>query len=263
MTNSNENFQKIELRDNLFHYFFMKDDDGDANSIFVLIDQGRKKALILDTAFKNCAEKVKDDLSLQGIEPEIVVLSHYHPDHAGGTPVFSNCQLYASEFFQDNYENSQRWRPDLSFIRPSFVLKDGNSLDFGSFNLKFIHAPGHSKCMLLTLINDDVLHIGDLLMFTGEGSLSLPYISMGGSFKEYIESLKRIKTIDFNTLAVAHGYTISEKEKVNENIDDYIYYLTRVLNSEGNLPLIDCLKKDISDYARTEHHDNNLMFLMF
>ena len=261
MTSSSDNMEKIRIRDNLFQYHFNRDENGEPNSIYVGIDDRRNKALILDTAFLSCAEHVKKDLEEQGIEPEVVILSHYHPDHAGGTPVFQHCRLYASEFYLVNYENCQRWHPDLTFIPPTDVIKDGDTLTFGSFNFRFIYAPGHSNCTVLTLINEDVLHIGDLLMLSEDDKLTLPYISMGGSFDEHIRSLEKIKTIAYNLLAFGHGHLSSEKEKNTAMIDDLLYYLNRVQDSMGTLPLAVCLRNDITTYAHTEYHDNNLMYL--
>jgi glyoxylase-like metal-dependent hydrolase (beta-lactamase superfamily II) len=262
MSDSSDELEKIKIRDNLFQYLFKEDDNGEPNSIFVCIDAAGKKALILDTAFERLAEIVKKDLEEQGIQPEIVVLSHYHPDHAAGTPVFKDCRIYASEFYEDNYGNCQRWNPNSTFIPPTDLIKDGDSLTFASFQLKFFHAPGHSQCSVLTLINEDVLYIGDLLMYSENDTLSLPYISMGGSFKEHIQSLEKIKTMDYNILVCAHGHFLTDKGKITAAIDDWLYYLNRVLDSMGTLPLAVCLKNDIAAYAHTEHHDNNLMYLM-
>lgn len=254
--------EKIKIRENLFQYFFPRDNNGEPNSIFVCIDDTGKKALILDTAFEKLAKQVKADLEEQGIKPELVILSHYHPDHAGGTPVFKECRIYANELYEDNYENCQRWNPEMTFIRPTDLIKDGGSLTFGSFQIKFIHAPGHSNCSILTLINDDVLHIGDLLMFSVDDTPSLPYISMGGSFNEHIDSLEKIKTMDYPIFVCPHSHHPTEKNKILEGIDDWLYYLNRVSDSMGTLPLAVCLKNDISAYAHTEYHDNNLMYLM-
>jgi glyoxylase-like metal-dependent hydrolase (beta-lactamase superfamily II) len=262
MSNKKDEMEKIKIKDNLFQYYFERDNNGEPNNIFVCIDDAGKKALILDTAYERFAEKVKKDLQEQGIQPAMVVLSHYHPDHAAGLPVFGDCRIYASEFYEDNYENCRRWNPDLTFIRPTNVIKEGDSLSFGSFHLKFSHAPGHSQCTLLTSINDDVLHIGDLLMFGANGSLCLPYISMGGSFKEHCESLEKIKTMKYNILAFAHGHFLTEKNKMADSLTDYLYYLNRTADSMGTLPLAVCLKNDISSYNHTEFHDNNLMYLM-
>ena len=262
MSGQNDNMEKIKIKENFFQYFFKEDDNGEPNSIFVCIDDSRKKALIVDTAFKRLAEQVETDLEEQGIKPEIVVLSHYHPDHAGGTPVFKDCRIYASEFYEDNHGNCQRWCPDLTFLKPTDLIKDGDTLSFGLFNFKFTHAPGHSQCTVMTLIDEDILYVGDLLMFSMDDTLTLPYISMGGSFQEHIQSLEKIKTINYNTLVCAHGHPIDEKGKAAEIIDDWLYYLNRVLDSMGTLPLAVCLKNDISKYANTKYHDNNLMYLM-
>jgi glyoxylase-like metal-dependent hydrolase (beta-lactamase superfamily II) len=262
MSNRSDEMEKIKIRDNFFQYLFKEDDNGEPNSLFVCIDDARKKALILDTAFERLAGKVKKDLEDQEIQPEIVVLSHYHPDHAAGTLVFKDCRIYASEFYEDNYGNCQRWNPNLTFIPPTDLIKDGDSLSFGSFNLKFTYVPGHSQCSVLTLINEDVLYIGDLLMFSADDTLSLPYISMGGSFKEHIQSLEKIKTIEYNILICAHGHFLTDKVKITGTIDEWLYYLNRVLDSMGTLPLAVCLKNDISNYAHAEYHDNNLMYLM-
>ena len=262
MSTRSDEVEKIKIRDNLFQYLFKEDDNGEPNSLFVCIDDTRKKALILDTAFERLAKIVKKDLDEQAIQPEVVILSHYHPDHAAGTPVFKGCRIYASEFYEDNYGNCQRWNPNLTFIRPTDLIKDGDSLTFGSFQLKFFHAPGHSQCTVLTLINEDVLYIADLLMFSEDDALSLPYISMGGSFKEHIRSLEKIKTMDYNILICAHGHLLTDKGKITGAIDDWLYYLTRVSDSMGTLPLAVCLKNDIASYAHTEYHDNNLMYLM-
>lgn len=262
MSVRNDEMEKIKIKDNLFQYLFKEDDNGEPNSVLVCIDDAGKKALIVDTAFERLAIKVKTDLEGQGIQPEIVVLSHYHPDHAAGTPVFKDCRIYASEFYEDNYGNCQRWDPDLTFIPPTDLIKNGDSLTFGSFQLKFFNAPGHSQCSVLTLINEDVLYIGDLLMFSTDDTLSLPYISIGGSFKEYIQSLEKIKTMDYNILVCTHGHFLTDKGKITETIDDWLYYFKRVLDSMGTLPLAVCLKNDIAAYAHTEYHDNNLMYLM-
>jgi len=71
-------WKKIKIRDNLFQYLFKEDDNGEPNSLFVCIDDTRKKALILDTAFERLAKIVKKDLDEQAIQPELVILSHYH-----------------------------------------------------------------------------------------------------------------------------------------------------------------------------------------
>ncbi|NIM11798.1 MAG: MBL fold metallo-hydrolase [Candidatus Aminicenantes bacterium] len=264
MNTKNSSMEKIMVRDNLYQYFFTGDKDPSINSIFACINRSESpaKALLIDTAFPEYAQMVKKDLEENGIQPEIVVLSHYHPDHTAGCTVFPGCPIYASEFYEDNLENCKRWQPNFTFLPATHVIKDGDTLSFGTFHIRFIHAPGHSRCHLMSVINNDILHVGDLLMFEADNKTTLPYISMGGSFKQHINSLERIKTLDYNIMLIPHGHVFTGKDKTIEEIDDRIYYLKRVLNSKGTLPVAVCLKKDISNYAHTEYHETNLIQLM-
>lgn len=259
---ANVPMEKIEIRDNVYQYYFVDNQAQICNSIFVCIDPHRQTALILDTAYAKHSEKVKADLAESKIKPEIVVLSHYHPDHVSGCPVFEDCAIYASSLYEDNYLNCRRWEPSSTFLRATHLLNDGDSLTFGPFQLKFIHAPGHCQCLLMTLIDDDLLHVGDMLMFSQDNKPTLPYIATGGGFKKHIDSLERIKTIRCNTLLVPHGYSLSDPVEITQNIDDRIHYLKRVLGSKGSLPAASCLKNESSMYANLEFHDNNLIQLL-
>jgi len=107
-----------------------------------------------------------------------------------------------------------------------------------------------------------MVHIGDLLMFDEDGKINIPYIATGGGFKKYIETLETLKTIPCNTVLIPHSNNPITREKMLEAIDNYTFYLKKVLNSKGNLPFNICLKENISAYAHPEFHDTNLIQLM-
>jgi len=256
--------EKIQLCENVYQYYFVEADKSTVDNIFVFVDGDRKKALILDTIFPPNANVVKKDLEENGIQPEVIVISHYHPDHSGGLSIFEGCRIYASSFYETNYENCCWWRRDLKFIKPTNLLKNMDSFNFGPSRFSFFESPGHSQCSLLTLVNNEFLHIGDLLMFDADGRINLPYISVGGSFSKHIRSLEYLKTIKYKFMLIPHGpvFKDDDQAKVAEHIDNYIYYLDRVLNFKGTLPLEACLKNPISSYSHTEYHDNNLLQFM-
>jgi len=232
------------------------------DSIFACIDPQRKKALLIDTAFPEFSQKVKVDLQAEGIEVEMILLSHYHPDHAAGCVVFPGSRILASRHFEDNLANCRRWEPSYTFVTPGKTIRSGDSLDFGPFHFSFMELPGHSQCSLVIYIEPGILHCGDLLMYNAENRPTLPYISLGGSFREHIYSLEILRNREFKVLLIPHGHFFTDREKVNDDIDDRIYYLKRVFNSKGTLPLAVCLKKNLSHYGNPEFHDNNLMHLM-
>lgn len=257
-----DTMEKIKIKENVYQYYFASRKNDEANSIFALLDEKRQRALLIDTAYPAYAEQVKKDLITNNITVEAIVFSHYHPDHTAGCSVFPDCRIYASRFYDDNYFNCSRWEPEYTYIRPTHLVADGEQLDYGDFKLTFIEAPGHSTCNLFIRINEDVLHVSDVLMFNNENKPCLPYISMGGTFREHIQTLKRLQTMTYHTLIMAHGHPLNGKEEALAQIDHRLYYLEKLLNSNGSLALAGCLKEKYSFYANQEFHDNNLLHLM-
>lgn len=252
--------EKTEIKKDFYQYFF--DHEPQPNSIFVCLDRGRGKALVIDTISPGPSAYVKKDLESQDIDVETVVLTHFHPDHVAGCPVFTGSRIYASRHYEYNFENCKRWEPKYDYQRPTDLLKDGDKMSFGPFSLDFAEAHGHSQCGFIIKIDNDIVIAGDLLMYGHDGRPTLPYISLGGGFSDFIQCLERLKAMEYRVLLVPHGKPMSEKKKIADDIDDAVYYLKRTLNSKGTLPLNVCLKKDPSHYGGTEYHDNNLIQLM-
>lgn len=251
---------KIKISDNLFLYNFTNEDAKLPDTITVATDGAR--ALVIDTAYPEYAEKVKLDLSAQGIPVKTIILSHYHSDHVGGCPVFSDSEIYASEFYEQNYNNCRVWEPGLTYLQPQHLLKDGETLVFGDFNLEFLHAPGHSECSIITRLTPRIIHVGDLIMITRESKAALPFIGDGGDFAKHIASLELVRKLNPDILLVPHGGRIDNKEEIEKMIDDRIFYLEKTSATMGTLPLPACLLNDISTYDHLEFHDTNLLRLL-
>jgi len=260
MARTDAELNKVNVIENVYLYIFTDKDAKHQDAITVIVQDGR--ALVIDTAFPEYAERVKQNLETQGIEPKIVIFSHYHADHAAGGAVFSQCEIYANEFYELNYNNCRIWEPQYDFIRPGHLLRGGDHLTFGHFNLEFIHAPGHSNDSLITRITDKIIHPGDLIMMTKDKKASLPFIADHGNFQEHIASLGRLKELAPEILLLPHGGLVDNKEGIIEMIDDRVYYLESTLGSFGTLPLPACLRNDISGYDFLEFHDTNLMRML-
>lgn len=260
MSRNNAGMEKIKVMDNLYLYEFAGDGIMLPDTITVIARDNQ--ALLIDTAFPEYAERVKIDLEEQGISVKIIILSHYHSDHVSGCPVFSPCDIYASEYYEPNYNNCKVWEPGYTYLRPQHLIKAGDSLSFAGFSLEFIHAPGHSKCSIITKITDKIIHVGDLIMKTKEKKIALPSITDGGDFTEHIASLELIREIAPDIALIPHGGLVESKENIIEDIEERIYYLEKTASSMGTLPLPACLINDISAYGHLEFHDNNLQQLL-
>ncbi|WP_432406475.1 MBL fold metallo-hydrolase [Wukongibacter sp. M2B1] len=246
----------IEIDKDIFQYCFNGDKESNMGyNIFALIAE--KKALIIDTAYAKEAQQVRADLEKNGIKPEKVIISHFHPDHAGGSSVFSDCEIIGSKFYKVNINNCRRWAPEYEYIEPQVLVKNNDTMEFGSFKLSFIYTPGHSNCSISTVINDNIIHIGDLIMTSDTEKPMLPIVTINGSFSEHISSLELIKSLNMNTFLLAHGLPMSKREIINAEIDDRIYYLKNVQQSKGNLSVENCLKNPLENYECTNWHYNN------
>lgn len=250
----------VTVIDNLDIYTFTIDASRHQDTITVLSNGA--DALVIDTAFPEYSGRVADHLRERGIAVKTVVLSHYHGDHVSGLPAFEGAEIYASEFYEGNFNNCRVWEPGYTYLKPTRLIKHGDILAFGTFNLEFIHAPGHSLCSLIIKITDKILHVGDQIMITKDRKASLPFIADGGDFLEHARSLELIKQLDPDMILVPHGGLVKRGEDINKMVDDRVYYLERVAHSFGTLPLPACLRGDVSLYDHLDFHDTNLMRLV-
>jgi glyoxylase-like metal-dependent hydrolase (beta-lactamase superfamily II) len=260
MSKIDAKLDKVTVIDGVDLYIFTDEEAKHQDTITVIVQD--RRALLIDTGFPGYSRRVKAELEGQRIEPKIIVLSHYHADHAGGCPVFPGCDIYVSEYYEPSYNNCRIFEPQYTFIPPTQLIREGDELAFGDFKLKFLHSPGHSQCSIITQVTGSIFHVGDLIMMTKDKKASLPFISDGGNFAEHIKSLERVKKLDPGIIVVPHGGMVDKKEDIKKMVDDRVYYLEKTSSSYGTLPLPACLRGDISDYDYLEFHDTNLMRLL-
>lgn len=254
--------KKIDIKENIFLYEFNDNNiKTDFNiNITAIVDGNR--ALIIDTGYEEQARLVKKDLMDNGISVELVVLSHYHPDHISGCKVFKGCSFIGSKLYKYNLERCKVWFPDEEFIEPNILMGEKGGLKFGTHDLSFIHTPGHCKCSISTVIDYEIIHVGDLIMKSHNGKDMIPYISDDGNFKEHIESLNMVAELEYNIVIPSHGEVLYDKKKIKDTIFDRIYYLKKVDQSKGKLALEDCLRQSIENYESLRYHSINIKQLV-
>lgn len=244
----------IKIEKGIFQYIFEE-----GINITALIE--KNEALLIDSAFPKQSKEVQKELQKKGVKVTKIILSHYHPDHAAGVSVFSEIQLMCSKNYKQNYEKCiESWDPENIYIKPDKELNHNDIEFFGEFKIQLLEAPGHSKCSLIILINDNIAHVGDLIMEELNSKPVLPGISYDGSIKEHIHSLEMLKLLDVKKIIMGHGRPIIGKEKIHNSIEDRLFYLRKVKNSGGNISLESCLRGSVNDWSVTskEFHENNL-----
>ncbi|MCD4740165.1 MBL fold metallo-hydrolase [archaeon] len=145
--------------------------------------------------------ELANELSRAGHPPHkigAVVNTHCHYDHAGADHFFQ-CPVYAKE-------------PDLTAIchGNEYTLAEHFNAEFKPvkaepipeefYGRKVIATPGHTQGSI-SLYKNKVLVSGDTLFPEGVGRTDLP----GGNEQALQQSLKLLKSLDFNVLLSGHG----------------------------------------------------------
>jgi glyoxylase-like metal-dependent hydrolase (beta-lactamase superfamily II) len=178
---------------------------GDADACeLVVIDPGEE------------AEKIVDRVRASGLRPTMILHTHGHIDHAGGTAELASLlepglpvglhpdelELYRSLPMQAKMfglETDPPPEPDLWF-------EHGQKLSVGGLDFEIRHTPGHSPggvCFVVSGVDEKLVVVGDVLFAGSIGRTDL----RGGSFPVLEKSIReQLYTLPDETRVVCgHG----------------------------------------------------------
>ena len=241
------NDRRITMFENMFPL-----EKGVAYNSFVIKDE--KNALLdsVDAGFtRQYLENIEE--SLNGEELDYVIIHHMEPDHCRNIDFvmrkYPNAKLVGNaktfKFYEQFYNDEFKDR--------YYEVKDGDELNLGSHNLKFVFAPmvhwpevmvSYDTNHKLLFSSDafgafnaldghirakDVMHRGDWL-----DEARRYYINIVGKFGKQVQALfKKIDGLEINAIFPLHGPIYDDPESIEFILDKYTKWATYTPEEKG------------------------------
>jgi len=146
---------------------------------YLLADSQTKEAVIIDAV----SETKQRDIGLieeLGLDLKYIIETHVHADH-----ITSSCPL------KDRFSQAQIVLGSANSVTCADILiKDGESLAFGKYQIKALSTPGHTDgCM--SYVIDDKVFTGDALLIRSCGRCDF----QGGSAKKLYNAIQYLFTL--------------------------------------------------------------------
>ncbi len=206
------------------------------NYVYLIGDTETRQAVAVDPAW--AVDAIVGVLEEDDMKLETVLITHYHPDHLGGSMMGHNIEG-ATDLLERGHKvkihihkNEAEYVPRVCGLSMSdLVLTEaGDDVVIGEQRIQFIHTPGHtpgSQCFLVqgNLVSGDTLFIG------GCGRVDLPGSNPEDMYASLNTTLKALP--DETVLYPGHNYspvpvsTLGEEKKSNPylqfaKLDDFL-----------------------------------------
>ena len=181
-----------------------------ANFCYLVGDRERGEAVAIDPAYR--VRELVDLLAIDGLRLTGVLVTHYHPDHVGGSlgawPIEGVRELLSFDdvsapIHVQNDEALGVMRVTGASESDLVRHRGGDVVKVGDIDITLVHTPGHtpgSQCFLV----DGRLVSGDTLFLDGCGRTDLP----GGDPEALYDSLNLLAAMpDDTVLYPGHHYS--------------------------------------------------------
>lgn len=212
-----------------------------------------KRVLLIDSGSKTDGKLVAEKLSQMGLTPVKLIISHTHSDHIEGYTHFKGVEIYAGR----NYKADLNIKLEtVNKFKPHHLLREGDTIKFGKHTISILETPGHSPSGISCIINKRIVHSGDLIFFTKEHKLGVPYIS--GKIESYIQSLQKLRKIKPEMIIPGHGLNTKTTKDSLDKIDRLLYYLEKFRTGAEDIKLSACCKPGTPALILDDIHQMNL-----
>ena len=260
--------------------------DGISYNSYVIMDE---KIAVMDTVdLRKCNEWLENlEKTLNGKDPDYLVVLHMEPDHAGSMEKFLNKYTNAKVVANDKtFVMMGQFFEKLNLENRKVVVKEGDTLSLGNSELTFVMAPmvHWPEVMVAYESKEKILFSAD--GFGKFGALDVDdewdcearryYINIVGKYGAQVQALlKKAATLDIQKIFPLHGPMLTENlshyinkydiwssyrpedegifiayTSIYGNTKNAAYKLKEIIESKSNV------KVSIADLARDDMHES-------
>jgi hydroxyacylglutathione hydrolase len=206
-----------------------------ANFVYFIGDKVTRKAAVVDPAWE--VDKIIAFAEKEGYTIDKLLITHYHPDHLGGSMMGQNIQG-ATEIVsrlpvkvyinKDEAEGTRRVTglSDSDLVK----VKAGDVINVGEIPVKFLHTPGHTPGSQCFLVEGNLIS-GDTLFVNSCGRVDLPGSDPAAMYHSLNHTLRNLD--DSTVVYPGHAYssesrtTIADQKRHNmymrfPTLDDFL-----------------------------------------
>jgi len=180
-----------------------------ANFVYLVGDTDTHKAAVVDPAWD--VDAILEFARKEGYEIDKILITHYHPDHLGGSMMGTSVQGAAdligkieAKVYVNKAEAEGTKRVAGLSDSDLVTVEAGDVFKIGEIPVKFLHTPGHtpgSQCFLVegNLISGDTLFVGSC------GRVDLPGSDPEAMYYSLNHTLKNLD--DATVVYPGHAYS--------------------------------------------------------
>jgi hydroxyacylglutathione hydrolase len=180
-----------------------------ANFVYFIGDTVTRKAAVVDPAWD--VDAIINFANKEGYEIDKLLITHYHPDHLGGSMMGQNIQGAADMLGKIkakvyvNKAEAEGTKKVAGLSDSDIVMVDaGDVFNIGEIPVKFLHTPGHTPGSQCFLVEGNLIS-GDTLFVNSCGRVDLPGSDPAAMYHSLNHTLKNLD--DDTVVYPGHAYS--------------------------------------------------------
>jgi hydroxyacylglutathione hydrolase len=187
-----------------------------ANFVYFIGDTETRKAAVVDPAWD--VDAIINFASKEGYEIDKLLITHYHPDHLGGSMMGQNIQGAADMLAKVkakvyvNKAEAEGTKKVAGLSDSDLVMVEaGDVFNVGEIPVKFLHTPGHTPGSQCFLVEGNLIS-GDTLFVNSCGRVDLPGSDPAAMYHSLNHTLKNLD--DATVVFPGHAYSSESKTTI-------------------------------------------------